>query len=175
MKEVGMTRSHNDARSPRIALRPIALAVLALVLPLTSCATMFNGMTQLVPVDSRPEHAEVFVNGASMGLTPVDLRLPRHGDVTVEVRLGAQVRSFLLRSETQGAMVGLDLVPVAAAGGMVVLAGYVGTSVFSGTVEPGGYLLGLGLVGASLAPVVIDYGTGAIFRLNPGEIVAVFE
>lgn len=78
---------------------------------------MFNGATQLVPVSSSPERAEVLVDGVSMGFTPVELTLWRNADVTVEVRLGDQVRSFVLPSETQGAMVALDLVPVGVAGG----------------------------------------------------------
>ncbi len=155
--------------------RFVVLTVLAMMLPLTSCATMFNGATQLVPVDSRPARAEVFVDGVSMGFTPVELELPRNVDATIDVRLGDQVRSFVLRSETQGAMVGLDLVPVAAAGGLVFAAGALGGSIEGGQITTGGYLLGAGLIGASLVPVVVDYGTGAVFRLNPGEIVAAFE
>ncbi len=172
-----MIRSRSDRRSAPAARRPrlIAWAVLALVLPLTSCATMFNGSTQLVPVDSRPVRAEVFVDGRSVGFTPLELELPRNVDATIEVRLGEQVRSFVLLSEAQGAMVGLDLVPVAAAGGLVFAAGALGGSIEGGQITTGGYLLGAGLIGASFAPVLVDYGTGAIFRLNPGEIVAVFE
>ena len=146
-----------------------------MLLLLTSCATMFNGATQLVPVDSRPARAEVFVDGVSMGFTPLELELPRNVDAAIEVRLGDQVRSFVLLSETQGAMVALDLVPVAAAGGLVFAAGALGSSIEGGQIATGGYLLGAGLIGASFAPVLVDYGTGAIFRLNPGEIVAVFE
>ena len=102
---------------------------MALVLLLTACATMFNGSTQLVPVDSRPVRAEVFVDGVSVGFTPLELELPRSVDAEVEVRLGDQVRSFVLSSRAQGAMVGLDLVPVAAAGGLVFAAGALGGSI----------------------------------------------
>jgi len=152
----------------------IVLAVLVMLLPLTSCATMFNGTTQLVPVTSRPERAEVFVDGVSMGFTPVELRLPRNADVTVDVRLGDRVRSFVLLSETQGALVGLDLVPVGITGGLVMFAGALGASL-GGTPEPGAYVAAIGLVGVSLTPILVDYGTGALFRLRPGEIVAAFD
>jgi hypothetical protein len=166
----------SDWRSPVVLRqRAIGLAVLVLLLPLTSCAVMFNGATQLVPVTSSPERAEVFVDGVSMGFTPVELTLRRNADVTVEVRLGDRVRSFVLQSETQGAMVGLDLVPVGVAGGLVIFAGALAASIEGGRVEPGGYALAAGLLGVSLAPIAVDYGTGAIFRLRPGEIVAVFD
>lgn len=154
--------------------RAIALAALVLLLPLTSCATMFNGAIQLVPVTSTPERAEVFVDGVSMGFTPVDLKLRRDADVTVDVRFGDRTRSFVLRSDAQGVMVGLDLVPVGLAGGLVVFASALG-SAFGGTLQPGGYALAAGILGASLAPIAVDYGTGAVFRLRPGEIVAVFD
>ncbi len=172
-----MPWSRSDGRSSSAALRrrAIVLAVLAMLVLLTSCATMFHGATQLVPVTSRPERAEVFVDGVSLGFTPVELTLPRHTDVTVDVRLGDRVRSFVLQSEAQGAMVGLDLVPVGVAGGLVVFAGALGSSIEGGRVEPGGYLLGAGLLGVSLAPILVDYGTGALFRLRPGEIAAVFD
>ena len=166
----------SDWRSPAARRqRAIVLAALALLLPLTSCATMFNGATQLVPVTSSPERAEVFVDGVSMGFTPVELTLRRNADVTVDVRLGDRVRSFVLQSETQGAMVGLDLVPVGVAGGLVVFAGVLAASIDGGRVEPGGYALAVGLLGVSLAPIAVDFGTGAMFRLRPGEIVAVFD
>jgi len=168
-------RSDCRSTSPARRHRPIVLAVLVLVLPLTSCASMFNGATQLVPVDSRPVRAEAYVDGVSAGFTPLELELPRSVDAVVAVRLGDQVRSFVLLSETKGAMVGLDLVPVVAAGGLVFAAGALGGSIEGGQITTGGYLLGAGLIGASFAPVLVDYGTGAIFRLNPGEIVAVFE
>lgn len=160
-----MARTRNGA---------IVLGALAALLLTTSCATMVHGPSQLVPVTSRPERAEVFVNGVSMGFTPVELRMARDADATVEVRLGDQVRSFVLHSQVQGAMIGLDLVPVGVAGALVIGAGALADSL-DGTVEPGGYLLAAGLVGASLAPVLVDLGTGAAFRLRPNEIVAVFD
>ncbi|MBW6454704.1 MAG: PEGA domain-containing protein [Trueperaceae bacterium] len=167
-------RGSGWSSSATVRQRAVVPAVLAMLLLLTSCATMFNGATQLVPVTSSPERAEVFVDGVSMGFTPVELTLRRNVDVTVDVRLGDRTRSFVLQSETQGAMVGLDLVPVGAAGGLVLFASSLGASL-GGTAQPGAYAFTAGLLGASLAPVAVDFGTGALFRLRPMEIVAVFE
>jgi hypothetical protein len=152
----------------------VLVALLLAALALTSCATMFNGTTQLVPVTSRPERAEVFVDGVSMGFTPVEVTLPRRGDVTIDVRLGDRVRSFVLQSETQGTMVGLDLVPVGLTGGLVTFFVSLGTTL-GGGVTAEGYVVAAGMIGASLTPILVDYGTGALFRLQPGEIVAVFD
>ena len=176
-KDVEMGRFRSDRWGAPHAWRPrlVAWTALAMVLPLSSCATMFNGSTQSVPVDSRPARAEVFVDGVSVGFTPIELELPRSRDATIEVRLGDQVRSFVLVSEAQGAMVALDLVPVAAAGSLVFSAAALADSISGGQITTGGYLLGAGLIVASFAPVLVDFGTGAIFRLNPREIVAVFE
>jgi hypothetical protein len=175
-EEVGMVRFRGKRRSSSSVVRhgAVVAAALAVLLLLASCAAMFNGATQLVPVSSSPERAEVFVDGVSMGFTPVELTLRRDADVAVDVRLGDRVRSFVLRSETQGALVGLDLVPVGVAGGLIVFAGALGATL-GGTVQPGGYALAAGLLGLSLAPIAVDYGTGAIFRLRAGEIVAVFD
>jgi hypothetical protein len=169
------SRSDGGCLPGALRRRAIVLAVLVMLVPLTACATMFHGATQLVPVTSSPERAEVFVDGVSMGFTPVELTLRRNADVTVDVRLGDRVRSFVLQSETQGAMVGLDLVPVGVAGGLVVFAGALAASIEGGRVEPGGYALAAGLIGVSLTPILVDYGTGALFRLRPGEIVATFD
>ena len=172
-----MVRACGPEKMSPVVLRRRAVvtaAVALLVLLLTSCATMFNGATQLMPITSIPERAEVFVDGISVGYTPVEVTLRRKADVRVEVRLGDRVRSFVLQSETQGAMVGLDLVPVGVTGGLVVFAGALGATL-GGTVQPGGYALAAGLLGMSLAPIAVDYGTGALFRLRPGEIVAVFD
>jgi len=172
-----MVRSRSDGRrSPAVPpQRAIVLTVLVLLLPLASCATMFNGTTQLVPVTSRPERAEVFVDGVSMGFTPVELTLRRNADVTVEVRLGDRVRSFVLQSETQGAMVGLDMVPVGLMGGLIVVFGALASGPYDESPSAQFYVASAGLLGASLVPILVDFGTGALFRLRPMEIVAVFE
>lgn len=115
-----MARSRRRGGSVRVALRfsSVAVAGLAMRLPLASCAAMVQGTTQTVPISSRPDEAEVFVDGVSAGFTPMGLELARGREHAIEVRLGSQTRSLTLRSEVHGAMVGLDLVPVAVAGGI---------------------------------------------------------
>lgn len=170
--EVDMSRSRSDGRrSPTVPLRrAVVVALMVLLLPLTSCATMFTGTMQSIPVTSSPERAEVFVDGVSVGFTPLELRLPRRADVTVEVRLGDRVRSFELQSETQGAMVGLDLVPVGVMGGLIIV-----TVVATSALGSESSVAMLGLLGLATAPLLVDYGTGGLFELRPGEIVAVFD
>lgn len=174
--EVDMSRSRSDGRrSPTVPRRrAVVVAVMVLLLPLTSCATMFTGTMQRVPVTSRPERAEVFVDGVSAGFTPLELRLPKNADVTVEVRLGDRVRSFELKSEAQGAMVGLDLVPVGVMGGLIIVTLAVGGAL--GSESSAQTVVGtLGLLGLAATPLLVDYGTGGLFELRPGEIVAVFD
>jgi hypothetical protein len=146
---------------------------LVMLLALSSCAVMFNGGTQTVPVTSLPERAEVFVDGASVGFTPVELELARNRAYEIEVRLGSQTRSFSLRSDVQGVMIGLDLVPVAFASGISLLGA--GLNAAWGSGEPSSALPFIAVMGVSLVPIAVDFGTGAIYRLEPGEIVAVFE
>lgn len=171
-----MLRSRSDGRrSPAVPRqRAIVVAVMVLLLPLTSCATMFSGTMQRIPVSSTPEPAEVFVDGVSVGFTPLELSLPRKADITVEVRLGDRVRSFVLESQTQGAMVGLDLVPVGVMGGLIVVT-LVATSALGSGSSAQSVVATVGLLGLAATPLLVDYGTGGLFQLRPGEIVAVFD
>ena len=138
-----------------------------MLVPLASCATLFTGTTQRVPVTSRPERAEVFVDGVSVGFTPVELTLRRNAEYAVDVRLGDRVRSFALLNGVQGAVVIVDLVPVGFAGGLVLLA-----SGFGSNADVAGMV---GVLALSAVPALVDYGTGALFQLRPPEIVAVFD
>lgn len=145
---------------------------LVMLLALSSCAVMFNGTTQTVPVTSLPDRAEVFVDGVSAGFTPLDLELARNRAYEIDVRLGSQIRSFSLRSDVQGAIVGLDLVPVGVAGGI----GLFLAALSSALPGPDNTVpVIVAMVGVSLVPIGVDFGTGAIYRLDPGEIVAVFQ
>jgi hypothetical protein len=168
-----MVRLRRPAESVRSVVRSWAFVAIGsvMLLALSSCAVIFNGTTQTVPVTSLPERAEVFVDGVSAGFTPLELELARNRAYEIDVRLGSQTRSFSLRSDVQGAMVGLDLVPVAVAGG-IALAGATFAAALGGSANATAIVA---LVGVGLVPIGVDFGTGAIYRLDPGEIVAVFQ
>jgi hypothetical protein len=168
-----MVRLRRPSGNVRSVVRTVALFAIGstVLLALSACAVMFNGSTQIVPVTSLPDRAEVFVDGVSAGFTPLELELARNRAYEIDVRLGTQTRSFSLRSDVQGAMVGLDLVPVAVAGG-IALAGATLAAAIGG---PGSATPAIvAVVGLGLVPIGVDFGTGAIYRLDPGEIVAVF-
>jgi hypothetical protein len=151
---------------------PTIVAVVAMALLSTSCAVLFSGTTQTVPVTSQPPRAEVLVDGRSQGLTPLVLELERGRDHTVVVRLGVRQRTFVLRSGVQTVPVVLDLVPVAVSG--VAVATLAGSGAFDHApvdLQPFAW----GLVAATFTPLLVDFGSGAIYQLTPGEVVVVFD
>ena len=63
------------------------LAVLPiLVLAATGCATLFNGSQRTVSFNSNPVAAEVWIDGALRGMTPLSLDLDNHRSRTVTFR-----------------------------------------------------------------------------------------
>jgi hypothetical protein len=54
------------------------LIILLVTILLSSCATIFNGTTQAVPVSSSPSGAEIYVNNIFRGITPEVLILNRN-------------------------------------------------------------------------------------------------
>lgn len=63
-----------------------ALAGVMLLVFFSGCATLFKGSTQVLPVNSDPAGAEVFVDGVSVGRTPIQLRLVVNKPYTITVR-----------------------------------------------------------------------------------------
>jgi hypothetical protein len=116
----------------------------------------------------------VFLDGESVGFTPIELRLARDRDHQIELRVGDQRRSFVLQSDVQGAMIGLDLVPVGLLTGTAVVFGALASAV-SPDGSSSATAAGIAVVGVSLVPILVDFGTGAVYRLNPSEVLAVFE
>ena len=100
------------------------------------------------------------------------LALERGRDHTVVVRLGVRQRTFVLRSGVQTVPVVLDLVPVAVSG--VAVATLAGNGFFD-HVLPDLQPVAWGLVAATFTPLLVDFGTGAIYQLTPGEVVVVFD
>lgn len=143
--------------------------VLWVLLPLvTSCALLYNGTTQMVPVTATTR-AEVFVDGEPRGFTPLDLELRRGRMYVVTLRAGSQERTIIVDSRIQAAMVGLDVAP-----GVVV-----GAASVSACRDPYiGFIacpIGLVVTLASTTPLIVDAATGAWYELSPSEITAVFD
>ncbi len=57
-----------------------------MLLLLSSCATIFKGTSEEVRFGSEPQKAEVWINGARMGETPVSLKLESKKTYQIEFR-----------------------------------------------------------------------------------------
>ncbi|HOV94009.1 MAG TPA: PEGA domain-containing protein [Spirochaetales bacterium] len=57
-----------------------------LVLVLLGCATIIKGDKEPVYLSSKPDSAEVYVNGVFAGITPIRLNLTSKGTYTIEFR-----------------------------------------------------------------------------------------
>lgn len=154
---------------------PIALAAILL----SGCALIFSPQPQAVPVSSQPAGAEVFVNGESVGITPLTLTLDSNQNYEVVLRLAGEERTVLLKSEVDDLYVALDIVPGLGLG--------VASLAMGSSCEPGGFLdmcelsatvgligLGVGVATAGVATAV-DAATGAWTYLTPGEIIVTFD
>lgn len=65
----------------------LTISILAVfVFMLSSCALLFKGTSEEVRFGSDPQRAEVWVNGAKMGETPISLRLESKKTYTIEFR-----------------------------------------------------------------------------------------
>lgn len=92
---------------------PIKLTaiLLTLTLLLTSCATVFKGGTQTVPVNTEPPGAEIIIDGVSYGTTPTSIRLDVDREYTILLRSPTgEERTFQLRNEIGTLWIVLDVV-----------------------------------------------------------------
>ncbi len=64
----------------------IFLLAIAL-LTMTSCATMLNGSTETISIDSQPQGATVKINGFVRGKTPLRVYLENDSSYTVELEM----------------------------------------------------------------------------------------
>ena len=62
------------------------VVLFSLVFFLSSCATLFKGTNDEVRFGSEPQRAEVWVNGAKMGETPLSLKLESKKTYQIEFR-----------------------------------------------------------------------------------------
>lgn len=85
--------------------------LLTLTLLLSSCATVFKGGTQTVPVSTEPAGAEIIIDGVSYGTTPTSIRLEVDRSYTILLRSPAgEERTFQLRNEIGTLWIVLDVI-----------------------------------------------------------------
>lgn len=66
----------------------LTISILAVfVFMLSSCALLFKGTSEEVRFGSDPQRAEVWVNGAKMGETPISLKLESKKTYTIEFKM----------------------------------------------------------------------------------------
>jgi PEGA domain len=65
----------------------LIVVLFSFVFLISSCATLFKGTRQEVSFNSNPQKAEVWVNGAKLGETPVSLKLESKKDHTIEFKM----------------------------------------------------------------------------------------
>ena len=82
-----MTQSSKMFRMRIFAILPLRFA--------PGCATLFNDGTKTVAMSSNPSGAEVWIDGARRGTTPVSLDLNNHKSHTVVFRREGHQMSFL--------------------------------------------------------------------------------
>ena len=62
------------------------IVLFSLIFLLSGCATLFKGTNEEVRFGSDPQKAEVWVNGAKMGETPISLKLESKKTYQIEFR-----------------------------------------------------------------------------------------
>ena len=98
-------------------------SIISIILLVSNCATIFKGTTEEVNFNTEPQKAEVIVNGLSMGVTPVALKLESKKTYMIEFRKeGYKSRSYNLTNHVGAGWIILD-----------VLAGLVGVIVDAAT------------------------------------------
>ncbi len=154
------------------------MAYASVVLGLLVAAWLFRG--QLLPlafpgaapptegsatITSRPDGAEVFINGEPRGVTPVQLTLPV-GTYDLELRNGTATRSLPLAIEAQTAVrESIDLTPAApTTGRLEITADVPGSAVVIDGVWRGVTPLVVDAIEPGAHRIVIGTGSAAVFR-----------
>jgi PEGA domain len=83
-------------------IAPMALAIAALAVLGTGCATIVSGKTQTVTIDSNVKDAEIVVEGTVLGTTPYNGPIKRGKDTTILLRkAGYEKKTFTLNTEVE--------------------------------------------------------------------------
>jgi len=149
------------------ARRRMGVSLLALVvggpalLPTAGCATLVNGGSQGIRVESEPAGADVFLGAEKKGVTPLKVQVSRK-ETTAVLRIEkvgfAPVRVPLKRNVS--AAISWDLL--------------FGGSAFLNPNSPVGVRLLVAIV-ATVGTVTIDYVTGGLYTLTPGNVTVALE
>lgn len=115
-------------------------------LVITSCATIIHGSKQSVNISSHPSGAQITIDGVRHGLTPQVIDLRRKGRMQGESMSKTQ---YNVKVEMEG-YVPYEVVIKRTLDGWIF-----GNVIFGG------------LIG-----VVIDAGTGSMYRLTPDQVIA---
>jgi hypothetical protein len=84
----------------RMGNRIITVILLASILLITGCATLFTGTSDDIYINSNPQGAEIFIDGLKVGKTPATVTVKRPGFSDKEVVLkldGYERRIFILK------------------------------------------------------------------------------
>lgn len=77
------------------------IIALGFILMASSCATVLDGSSQLVTVNSQPNGVRIFINGAQVGVTPLVTQVKRAKNLTVMAKKdGYQEQQFILQTKT---------------------------------------------------------------------------
>jgi hypothetical protein len=91
-------------------MKQILLKVLVAILIVkmgVGCATIINGTTQELQIQSSPDKAEIWVNGEQYGQTPATINLDRSNEYTVKIKKsGYQEYVVRVSQTTSGAFWG---------------------------------------------------------------------
>jgi hypothetical protein len=148
---------------------------------LQSCATIFRGTSQKIPVTSNPAGARIIADGKDMGVTPLSLKLAKKKDhlirvekegyVPVEIRAlsqGARGRAlFMLGNFIWGFVAALPGAVISTGGLLGAMFGEEGAE---DEMKGGELLMLLGFVVGWFGTVALDSSLGATRALQPEDV-----
>ncbi len=79
------------------------MLIIATVLMLTSCATVFSGNTDKVRISSSPSGADVYIDGLPVGKTPVAVNLDKGDSYHVAVQMDGYETAYATIASKVGA------------------------------------------------------------------------
>jgi len=137
---------------------------LLLSLCLTGCATIFNGRTQRLVINSNVPGAVVKIDGQVVGQTPFlgdMLRNTRNRTITVEAGgFLPQSQSMIFKRDHLKALWLNTLPTLGAIGGTVPLWGRSGNNPATFSIIGGGFLW-------SLVSIIVDYNRSSVYQYEP--------